>query len=434
MKKVLLKIEKLKVKANEKEILKGIDLKINSREIQALLGPNASGKSVDGNQRIILLDSLTNQIWYPKISMFIDRVINSLKTHGSNSSGAKFLKKRYFTLALNPITQKVKLYPITSVLRHRNAETLLKITTRTGRDIIVTKDHSLYTLKGVNVIPVESNSLKEGDYIVVAKKLNFDLKLPKTIDILNYFKNNQKIFVKVDERLSEKLVEKFPYLKRSWWYYSGHRKIPISLFLDLIEETKVKLKIHNHIRVGFKQGLLIAPKIPLNGEFARLLGYFIAEGNYSKEYRDGQISNTKKEIKEDIKMCLKNVFGIEKVRYKKRGSAIFFPKIIAFVFHKIFNLPVPCCAENKFIPKIILGSDKLLSSFLRAYFSGNGEVNVAKRYVSCSTKSKDLVDHLIVALLKFGIFSMVDTKTNKKYGQYHTLTIYGDYLKQFRDK
>lgn len=42
---MLLEIKNLKVKANNKEILKGINLAVKQGQAQALLGPNASGKS-----------------------------------------------------------------------------------------------------------------------------------------------------------------------------------------------------------------------------------------------------------------------------------------------------------------------------------------------------------------------------------------------------
>ncbi len=41
----MLEIKNLRVKINEKEILKGLDLKIGENQIHALMGPNGSGKS-----------------------------------------------------------------------------------------------------------------------------------------------------------------------------------------------------------------------------------------------------------------------------------------------------------------------------------------------------------------------------------------------------
>ena len=49
MKNELLKINNLYVNAGEKEILKGIDLKINKGEIHVIMGPNGSGKSTTAN-------------------------------------------------------------------------------------------------------------------------------------------------------------------------------------------------------------------------------------------------------------------------------------------------------------------------------------------------------------------------------------------------
>ena len=49
MKNELLEINNLYVNAGEKEILKGIDLKINKGEIHVIMGPNGSGKTTTAN-------------------------------------------------------------------------------------------------------------------------------------------------------------------------------------------------------------------------------------------------------------------------------------------------------------------------------------------------------------------------------------------------
>lgn len=72
----LLEIKNLHVNAKEKEILKGIDLKINKGEIHVIMGPNGSGKTTTAN-------AILNHPEYTKTEgmiMFEGEDITKLKT------------------------------------------------------------------------------------------------------------------------------------------------------------------------------------------------------------------------------------------------------------------------------------------------------------------------------------------------------------------
>ena len=72
----LLEIKDLHVNAEEKEILKGIDLKVNKGEIHVIMGPNGSGKTTTAN-------AILNNPVYTKTNGYIEfegENINDLKT------------------------------------------------------------------------------------------------------------------------------------------------------------------------------------------------------------------------------------------------------------------------------------------------------------------------------------------------------------------
>ena len=72
----LLEIKDLHVNAEDKEILKGINLKINKGEIHVIMGPNGSGKTTTAN-------AILNNPAYTKVGgevVFEGENINNLKT------------------------------------------------------------------------------------------------------------------------------------------------------------------------------------------------------------------------------------------------------------------------------------------------------------------------------------------------------------------
>ncbi|MCD6500424.1 ATP-binding cassette domain-containing protein [bacterium] len=126
MKKDLLRIENLKVQANGKEILKRINLQIKKREVQALLGPNGSGKTVLGQ---IILGNPKYKVTQGKI-FFEGKEITKLAPEKRVKLG--------MTLAFQsaPAIKGVKLIQLLEKISQFSAKELVKGKIPDGRNLL----------------------------------------------------------------------------------------------------------------------------------------------------------------------------------------------------------------------------------------------------------------------------------------------------------
>jgi predicted Ser/Thr protein kinase len=150
----------------------------------------------------------------------------------------------------------------------------------------------------------------------------------------------------------------------------------------------------------------------LDEDLARLLGYFVAEGNYESIYGIA-ISNSAEEVIDDLRRIAGRL-GLDP-HPDGRGHYKFY-SVRLFDFFQRLGL-TGRRAHEKHVPQIIRRSPKhLMSAFLRAYFDGDGTVT---HYITCTTASEKLAEQLQMILLNYGIIGKRQPIFNEKYQRYY---------------
>lgn len=261
---------------------------------------------------------------------------------------------------------------VDAFIKHRINSELLKITLEKGREVEITKSHSVFTIKDGKIKKVLGRSLREGDYLVVPRRLPTTLQPIEKIDVLDYINKENVKF----------------------------------------NSDKVILKTNG---VGGGGGKYISRYIKVDESFCKLLGYFVAEGSY------------------DVDGGLRFTFGLkEKETYVKEVKELFtsiWPNYSVSVIsdEKMHKVTVLCggvlhselfhnlgCGKNvydKSIPDIIWAvSDEHKKAFIQSLLSGDGH----KRRINGSESQKlkvaseKLANGLHYLLLTMGIQSRME--------------------------
>jgi len=128
-------------------------------------GMFASGKgsSLDFDQPVIVRRAGTAQV--TRIGELIDGY------YPTGASGAFIPATGLECLSYHHSNGRIEWTPVSFVYRHRHDEPLIKIKLQTGREVVVTDDHSLYVFKAGRLRTIRTKDLKVGDHLAIPGQL-----------------------------------------------------------------------------------------------------------------------------------------------------------------------------------------------------------------------------------------------------------------------
>ena len=310
---------------------------------------------------------------------------------------------------------KMKLSRLNGFVKHPKRKKLLRVKTRTGREITVTPDHSLFTSHNFKIFPIECKDLNIGSKVVLPAKLPCGY---NDIDNLNLLDTLDNVRVENFENDVKRVISKIGWKKTTeecgikcgdiYNYYRRNQRtnIPLISFNKLMLITNEKPSFES-LRIKNGTSNTLKALLPVNVDFCRFLGYFISEGYYSQS--SVKISNNNKNIVSDVIKLSQSLFGIDPYVRETKGLGI--SKQICISNSPLVKLleKLGCGRKSteKRIPSFVFGlSESKIYSFLSGLYAGDGNFTSSASSGSSIryyTTSFDLADDLMYLLLHVGI-------------------------------
>jgi len=335
-----------------------------------IAGTRSSGKCVDGNTLIQLSDGSIGKI----------RDLAGEKKKEIDDGTIFSPKSNFYVKSLNSMNLKDN--KITDVWKRESPEKIIKIRTRSGKEILTTKEHP-YFIYEKRLKNKRADNLVRGDLIASPRKL----------------------------RIS-----------------GGNIKINLRDHSCLVKELE-----DCFILKGRTNSSVIKFPKKVTPEIAEFIGMVIGDGHL--DLTKLEFHNNCRELRERY-ISLLNMFNVRYRVFKSRNTRVVqvTSRILNRVLNEVFEIPFGKKSDKVFIPQLILKSeDSVLSRFLRGYFDCDGYVPKGRRDLELATASRVMSEHLRLALLRFGITSFVKTKEIKGVDYYRVL-IRGCFVDSFAKK
>ena len=253
---------------------------------------------------------------------------------------------------------KIKWYDA-RLIKHQYSGKIFNIKTKSGRSVSVTEGHSLFRLKNGNVQSIKSDNLKLNDYLAIPKRFSWRKEL-KEIDIISYITKDKYNPINYD---------------KNWIYYGKEKICP--------------------------------RRIKLDNNFAKLLGYYLAEGSAPRHLSLVFGAHEEEVIKEFLKSAKKILPSNFVINNRNNATEITFgARILSRIFKKWFGDN----ARNKKIPDFVFSaSNKFKINFLCSYINGDGAPDAEYgRKIRIKTASEKLASDVIYLCSQLEICAKFD--------------------------
>jgi len=307
---------------------------------------------------------------------------------------------------------------ISKFIRHKIKKPIYKIITRTGKEIKVTGDHSLFGLnKEGKISEVKVKELEKGSFIATPRNMYMAGKELKEINLLSYldkfenayiFGGNTKEFLKKYYYEIQQLGKEYHHNRslRAKWFREGTIHIKIlkdlrALGYNINEIRDAKIKVNHN-----SQGINI--KLKITKEMLTFIGLWLADGCYDK---NSTIISSITEEERSIIYSVANELGLPVKMHSDNVSLMINSSTFKTVLREILNLKGN--AYTKRIPNFVFSlTNNEIKYILCGLFSGDG--HVSKNEIMIALASKYMLKDIQTLLLRFGITHRIGKLRNDK--------------------
>ncbi|WP_175060060.1 ATPase, T2SS/T4P/T4SS family [Thermococcus sp. 2319x1] len=268
----------------------------------------------------------------------------------------------------------------------RDGERLMRIKTRTGNEVILTKTHPFFVFSNGDVIRKEAEKLRVGDRVAV---------------MMNPPKPPQY----------KAIVDPHIYVKISDYYLipngKGMVKVPNddlppekAQYLSSVNSHHVKLIREVDEKLSYIAGVI------LGDGYISSNGYYISATFDDEDYMEAFVSA----VSNFIPNYVPHMKGNGKSTVVTVGS-----KIFAEMISRIFGIPKGKKSEIWDVPDIVLSNDDLMRYFIAGLFDADGHVDESGPSIVLVTKSENAARKIWYALQRLGIISTVSRVKNREF-------------------